>query len=107
MRVAIDATATARKNPQRERDARCRAGQIKRCGFHVEGIRLPGHGVGPEAMAWVTWRDWEQAAEEGLRKLSGFSQVFVAGLSMGALLGMLLAARHPNTVKGLALMAPV
>ena len=76
-------------------------------GFHVEAIRLPGHGIGPEAMAWVTWRDWEQAAEEALHKLKGFTHVFVAGLSMGALLGMLLAARHPKTVRGLVLMAPV
>lgn len=76
-------------------------------GFHVRGIRLPGHGTGPEAMAWVTWRDWEHAAEEALRALVGFKHVFVAGLSMGALLGMLLAARHPGKVNGLALMAPV
>ncbi len=76
-------------------------------GFHVHAIRLPGHGVDPEAMAWVTWRDWEDAAEEALRALRGFPQVFVAGLSMGALLGMLLAARHPQRVSGLALMAPV
>ena len=76
-------------------------------GFHVQAIRLPGHGVDPEAMAWVTWRDWEHAAEEALKQLRGFQHVFVAGLSMGALLGMLLAARHPNRVSGLAMMAPV
>lgn len=76
-------------------------------GFHVHAIRLPGHGLGPEAMAWVTWRDWERAAEQALEQLQGFAHVFVAGLSMGALLGMLLAARHPDRVSGLALMAPV
>jgi carboxylesterase len=76
-------------------------------GFHVRAIRLPGHGVDPEAMAWVSFRDWEQAADEALQALVGFKHVFVAGLSMGALLGMLLAARHPTKVKGLALMAPV
>ncbi|MBS1149265.1 MAG: alpha/beta fold family hydrolase [Myxococcaceae bacterium] len=76
-------------------------------GFHVHAIRLPGHGVGPEAMAWVTWRDWERAAEQALKQLEAFPRVFVAGLSMGALLGMLLAARHPQRVSGLALMAPV
>ena len=76
-------------------------------GFHVRGIRLPGHGIGPEGMAWVTYRDWEDAADEALRAMVGFKRVFVAGLSMGALLGMLLAARYPTTVKGLVLMAPV
>ncbi len=76
-------------------------------GFHVRAIRLPGHGIGPEGMAWVTWRDWEDAAADALASLQGFKQVFVAGLSMGALLGMLLAARNPDRVRGLALMAPV
>ena len=76
-------------------------------GFHARGIRLPGHGIGPEGMAWVTYRDWEDAADEALQTLSAFKHVFVAGLSMGALLGMVLAARYPERVKGLALMAPV
>ncbi len=76
-------------------------------GFHVCAIRLPGHGVAPEAMAWVTWREWEQAAEDALEKLKGHSRLFIGGLSMGALLAMLLAARHPDRVNGLALMAPV
>lgn len=76
-------------------------------GFFVRGIRLPGHGVDPEAMAWVTWKSWEDAAHAALAELEGFRHVFVAGLSMGALLGMLLAAASPEKVKGLALVAPV
>ncbi len=76
-------------------------------GFHVRAIKLPGHGTDPEEMAWVTWREWEAAAEEGLAALAEFPTVFVAGLSMGALLGLLLAARQPGRVKGLAMMAPV
>lgn len=75
--------------------------------FHVRGIRLPGHGTDPEAMAWVTWKSWEEAADEALQAMTGFRHVFVAGLSMGALLGMLLAARYPAQVQGLALVAPV
>jgi carboxylesterase len=76
-------------------------------GFHVRAIRLPGHGIGPAGMANVTWRDWEQAVEEAFATLAGARRTFVAGLSMGALLGMLLAARHGVKVHGLALMAPV
>lgn len=75
-------------------------------GYHVHVPRLPGHGTQPEAMAWVTHRDWEQAADDALLSLSGYRQVFIAGLSMGALLGLILAARHPQLVKGLVLMAP-
>lgn len=75
--------------------------------FYVRGIRLPGHGVDPEAMAWVTWKSWEDAARAALAAISGFRHVYVAGLSMGALLGMLLAAAEPEKVRGLALVAPV
>lgn len=75
-------------------------------GYYVRAIRLPGHGMTPEAMDQVSFRDWEEAAESALHSLSNFRQVFVAGLSMGALLSVLLAARHPERVHGLALMAP-
>ena len=33
-------------------------------------------------------------------------QVFVGGLSMGAILALRLAAQHPNIVKGTMLYAP-
>jgi carboxylesterase len=75
-------------------------------GYYVRAIRLPGHGSTPEALGSVSHRDWEQAAEDALVSLANFRQIYVAGLSMGALLGLLLASRHPERVHGLALMAP-
>lgn len=75
-------------------------------GYYVRAIRLPGHGSTPEALAHVSHHDWEEAAEVALASLSGRRRVFVAGLSMGALLGLWLASRHPERVHGLALMAP-
>ncbi len=75
-------------------------------GFFVRGIRLPGHGLSPEAMLGVTWRDWERATSEALDDLSGHRRVFVAGLSMGSLLALLLAGSAPERVHGLALLAP-
>jgi carboxylesterase len=57
-------------------------------------------------MERVTYRDWEGAAEEALGQLRSFRRVFVAGLSMGALLGLILAARHRPPPHGLALLAP-
>ncbi|MDX2009624.1 MAG: alpha/beta fold hydrolase [Myxococcaceae bacterium] len=76
-------------------------------GFFVRAPRLPGHGTTPEAMLWVTWRDWVRAAEDAFASLSAFPRVCVAGLSMGALLGLLLAERHGGRVARLVLMAPV
>src|SRR5438270_13533902 len=65
-------------------------------GYRVKGVRLPGHGGEPEAMAGVSARDWEEACETALDSLASTPRVFVAGLSMGALLALLLAARRPE-----------
>lgn len=75
-------------------------------GFRVRAPRLPGHGTVPEALLWVTWREWVDAAERELLAFPPGQRVAVAGLSMGALLGLILAARHPDRVAGLALLAP-
>jgi len=75
-------------------------------GYHVRAPLLPGHGLDPEAMTLVTWRDWEAAAESEFAALSGRRRVCVAGLSMGGLLALLLAERHPERVRALALLAP-
>jgi carboxylesterase len=79
---------------------------LARRGYYVRALRLPGHGSTLEAMAQIRLRDWEQAGEDALASLGNFRQVFVAGLSMGALLSLLLASRHPERVHGLALLAP-
>lgn len=66
------------------------------CGFTVLGVRLPGHGTSVEDLERTTADDWYQAAETGcddlLRK---FESVYVAGLSMGALLAIKIAALKP------------
>lgn len=75
-------------------------------GYRVLAPKLPGHGTSPEAMLYVRHTDWEREVERALEELSASGPVLVAGLSMGALLSLLLAARFPNRVKALALMAP-
>jgi carboxylesterase len=75
-------------------------------GLYVKAPRLPGHGTTPEAMLEANHRQWQEAAWEALHSLRGFRRVFVAGLSMGALLGLRLAAGAPERVKALVLMAP-
>ena len=65
-------------------------------GLTVLGVRLAGHGTTPEDMARTGWRDWVASAEEGLRELQRrCDPVFPAGLSMGGLIGLHLAAHHP------------
>jgi len=64
-------------------------------GLTVLGVRLAGHGTTPEDMATTTWQDWVASAEAGLKELQGRCQrVFAAGLSMGGLIALHLAAHH-------------
>ena len=66
---------------------------LRKRGFAVKGMLLPGHGESPEAMGRVTWQDWVLAARQEAGKLRDLYPRFsVAGLSMGGDLALLLAA---------------
>ncbi len=68
---------------------------------------LRGHGAGsPEALRGVTWHDWLADGEAALRSLlQEAEQVIVLGHSMGGLVGLTLAADHPEAVDSLVLSA--
>lgn len=87
-------------------DLRLLGEHLAAAGYFVKAPRLPGHGTHPEAMAQITYRDWLSASEDALESLSKFRHIFVAGLSMGGLLSLCLAAKFPERIHGLALMAP-
>ncbi|MGQ9494334.1 MAG: alpha/beta hydrolase [Anaerolineae bacterium] len=73
-------------------------------GLTVLGVRLAGHGTTPEDLAQTSWLDLVVSAEEGLYRLQErCARVFVAGLSVGGLLTLYLAARHP--IAGAIVMA--
>ncbi len=75
-------------------------------GFTVCVPLLAGHGTVPEDLARVSWRDWASSANEALVSLRARCEiVFVAGVSMGALLTLHLAAHHPM-LSGIVLYSP-
>lgn len=77
-------------------------------GYTVMGINLPGHATKLEDMRPCTWKTWLDAAEEALAKLQGLcSKVAVSGLSMGGVLSLLLAARHPELSAVIPISAPM
>ncbi len=63
-------------------------------GFATAGPALPGHLTRPEDLAAIgSWRDWLDAARDAARRLrERHRSVYVAGLSMGGLLSLALAA---------------
>jgi carboxylesterase len=76
-------------------------------GFAVEGPKLSGHAGTTADLAASRWPDWVASAERALERLAERCQrVAVCGLSMGALVAMELARRHPRQVEALALLAP-
>lgn len=65
-------------------------------GIAALGVRLAGHATQPEDLAHVRWQDWLASVEDGWHLLRGACErVFIAGLSMGGVLALLLAARTP------------
>jgi carboxylesterase len=66
-------------------------------GLTISGPLLPGHGTTPAEMNRCRWTDWTGHVEQALTDLRArCERVFVAGLSMGSLLTLYLAAHHPD-----------
>ncbi|HZW03343.1 MAG TPA: alpha/beta fold hydrolase [Anaerolineaceae bacterium] len=79
---------------------------LRERGYSLSAPLLPGHGTTPEDLNRCRWRDWTAAAEEAFSALGTHCQsIVVAGESMGGLLALHLAARHPD-IRGLLLYAP-
>ena len=68
---------------------------------------LAGHGTKPDDLADKTWSHWQADAEQGYQYLlPATDQIVIIALSMGALLGLELAANHPDKIAGLVLLSP-
>src|SRR5258706_4365545 len=69
------------------------ARHLSRLGYRVETPLLPGHGSTHRELLRTTWRDWLAGARRSLAEIAPDSEaVVLAGLSIGALLAVLLAA---------------
>jgi carboxylesterase len=77
---------------------------LQAAGFEVDSVRLAGH-CGTEAELLATgWRDWFASVEQAADALrQRVDHLFVAGLSMGAVLAMKYAMEHPDRIAGLGL----
>ncbi len=89
-------------------EVRYLANGMARSGYTVHCPQLAGHGGSIDDIKSSTWQEWYESAEVALEELHQHcDEIIVGGLSTGALLALMLAARHPDKVKGTALYAPV
>lgn len=80
---------------------------LNKAGFTVFCNTLPRHCNTLKELKKVTWQEICQACKDDFKKLKkDFPRVFVAGLSMGALMGVHLAYEFPTEVSGIIALAP-
>jgi carboxylesterase len=75
-------------------------------GFTCLGVRLAGHATHPEDMIRSHYTDWMASVEDGYHLLRGYvDNVFLAGLSMGGVLSLLMSTRLVPRVSGVIAMS--
>jgi carboxylesterase len=80
---------------------------LARHGFRAYCCQLAGHCGNEQDLTSTSWHDWYASVEQAFDKLKqDCDTVVVGGLSMGAVLGLHLAARRSGEVGGLVLFAP-
>ncbi len=79
---------------------------LEQAGIPYERPILRGHGTRYQDLRGVTSRDWYNDAEQALLSLSEqVDRVAVVGLSMGGLVAIDLASRHPDKIAALVTVA--
>lgn len=80
---------------------------LARAGYTVHCPQLAGHGGSRGDVIQTGWKDWLKSAEDALVELRReCDTVIVGGLCLGSILGLHLAANHPDKVDGVALFSP-
>lgn len=83
------------------------AEQTAAAGHRVSLPVLPGHGTRWQDLTATSWEDWYACVDRALTDLrKQCDQVFVASLSMGGALALMLAERRTDEVAGLVLVNP-
>jgi carboxylesterase len=76
-------------------------------GYSVSCPQLAGHCGTYEDLKTVRWHDWVASALAAVRRLrETCDTVVIGGLSTGAILSLNLAARYPDLIQGVAVLAP-
>ena len=88
-------------------EVRATGEHLAKTGWRVQGPLLPGHGTVIEDLDQVTAQDWIDTVDNAIERIGQETDqpIAVIGLSMGGLLALLTAIRHPQQVGALAILA--
>jgi carboxylesterase len=80
-------------------EVRLLANSLHEQGYTVAAPLLPGHGTTPQDCNRFTWQDWYVSLDQSYQQLVARCQrVVIGGESMGALLTLQLAVKHPQAI---------
>ncbi len=83
------------------------ASRLNRSGFSVTCPRLANHDQPLHILRDTSWQDFYGTVRQAYFKAREYSDtIFVSGLSMGALLALLLADEFPQAVAGVSCLSP-
>jgi len=82
------------------------ANYFYRKGFSSICPRLAHHGEPIQVLKRAKWQEFYQSVREALLKIPSTQKVYVAGLSAGALLALLLAEEFPDRILGATGLSP-
>ncbi|MDD3894951.1 MAG: alpha/beta fold hydrolase [Syntrophomonadaceae bacterium] len=74
----------------------------------VKGVLLPGHGTSLANLSLTRWTDWYNTVKKETEELQkNYSQVYLAGLSMGGLLSLYAGMKMDNIAGVISINAPI
>lgn len=83
------------------------ANGLAKAGYTVSCPQLAGHCGSDADVKASSWHDWYRSAQNALDDLAKDCDVVIAGgLSTGAVLALMLAAKNPHKVQATSLLAP-
>ncbi len=77
-----------------------------RRGYSVLCPRLAHHGEPLHILKRAKWQEFYQSVKEAFLEIPTDQKIFTAGLSMGALLALLLAEEFPERISGVTCLSP-
>jgi len=79
---------------------------LANAGFSVYGMQMAGHCGSEEDLLRTNWQDWYASVQAAYEQVAAKHEVvFAAGLSMGAVMSMHLAAQNPGKLRGIGLIS--